>query len=161
MPDKRQAEIGGMSMRPVAIVGWIVLGLMIGVGPSDAQRVADPQTLPAFAQGIGLREVGPFVETVESLRNGNRLPPRYVTKDEARAHGWRGGGLCAVWPGHVMGGDVMRNFGGAIPDAPGRIYREADLDSDCGSRGPRRLVFSNDGRIYVTLDHYKTFVSVP
>ncbi len=150
-----------MSMRPVAIVGWIVLGLMIGVGPSDAQRVADPQTLPAFAQGIGLREVGPFVETVESLRNGNRLPPRYVTKDEARAHGWRGGGLCAVWPGHVMGGDVMRNFGGAIPDAPGRIYREADLDSDCGSRGPRRLVFSNDGRIYVTLNHYKTFVSVP
>ena len=148
-------------MRAVAIVGWLLVGLLVAAGPSAAQRSADPQTLPAFAQSVGLREVDAFVETVQSLRATNRLPPRYVTKDEARAHDWRGGGLCAAWPGHVMGGDVMRNFGGAIPDAPGRIYREADLDSDCGSRGPRRLVFSNDGRIYVTLDHYKTFVPVP
>jgi guanyl-specific ribonuclease Sa len=61
----------------------------------------------------------------------------------------------------VIGGDVMRNFGGAIPDAPGRIYREADLDSDCRSRGAKRLIFSNDGRIYVTVDHYNNFVPVP
>jgi len=156
---KRRSE--GISMRAVAIVGWLLVGLLVAAGPSAAQRSADPQTLPAFAQSLGLREIDAFVETVQSLRATNRLPPRYVTKDEARAHGWRGGGLCAPWPGHVMGGDVMRNFGGAIPDAPGRIYREADLDSDCGSRGPRRLVFSNDGRIYVTLDHYRTFVPVP
>ena len=148
-------------MRAVAIVGWLLVGLLVAAGPSAAQRSADPQTLPAFAQSLGLREIDAFVETVQSLRATNRLPSRYVTKDEARARGWRGGGLCAPWPGHVMGGDVMRNFGGAIPDAPGRIYREADLDSDCGSRGPRRLVFSNDGRIYVTLDHYRTFVPVP
>src|SRR6266446_1717526 len=151
----------GMSMRAVAIVGWILLLLPVAAGPGEAQRSADPQTLPSFAQSLGLRDVDAFVETVQSIRATNRLPSRYVTKDEARAHGWRGGGLCAAWPEHVMGGDVMRNFGGAIPNVPGRIYCEADLDSDCGSRGPRRLVFSNDGRIYVTLDHYRTFVSVP
>ena len=148
-------------MRAIAILGWFLVVLAGAAAPVDAQRSADPQTLPAFAQRIGLREVEVFVETVQSIRTANRLPPRYVTKDEARAHGWRGGGLCTVWPGHTIGGDVMRNFGGAIPDAPGRIYREADLDSDCRSRGPRRLVFSNDGRIYVTLDHYTTFVAVP
>jgi len=151
----------GMSMRAVAIVGSILLLLSVAAGPGEAQRTADPQTLSSFAQSVGLREVGPFVETVESLRTTSRLPPRYVTKDEARAHGWRGGGLCAVWPGHVIGGDGFHNFGAALPPAPGRIYREADLDADCRSRGPKRLIFSSDGRIYVTVDHYSTFVPVP
>jgi len=150
-----------MSMRAVAIVGWIVLLLSVAAGPGEAQRPADPQTLSAFAQSVGLREVGPFVETIESLRTANRLPPRYATKEEARTHGWRGGGLCGVWPGHVIGGDSFHNFGTALPAAPGRTYREADLDGDCGSRGPKRLIFSSDGRIYVTIDHYKIFVPVP
>src|SRR5437667_193198 len=92
----------GMLLRAVAIVGWILLLLLVAAGPGEAQRASDPQTLPTFAQSVGLREVGPFVETVESLRTANRLPPRYATKDEARAHGWRGGGLCTVWPGHVI-----------------------------------------------------------
>ena len=148
-------------MRAIAIIGWFLFVLAGAATPVDAQRPASPQTLPAFAQSLGLREADAFVETVQSLRTANNLPSRYVTKDEARAHGWRGGGLCTLWPGRVIGGDVMRNFGGAIPDAPGRIYREADLDGDCDSRGPRRLVFSNDGRIYVTLDHYNSFVPVP
>jgi len=148
-------------MRAVAIAGWFLFGLLIASGPGEAQRAADPQALTTFAQGVGLREVGPFVETVESLRTANRLPPRYATKDEARTQGWRGGGLCAVWPGHMIGGDRFNNFGAALPAAPGRIYREADLDSDCRSRGPKRLIFSSDGRIYVTVDHYNTFVPVP
>ena len=148
-------------MRAVAIVGWLLVGLLVAAGPSAAQRSADPQTLPAFAQSVGLREVDAFVETVQSLRATNRLPSRYVTKDEARAHGWRGGGLCAVWPGHAIGGDGFHNFGSALPAAPGRIYREADLDGDCRSRGAKRLIFSSDGRIYVTVDHYSTFVLVP
>jgi ribonuclease T1 len=148
-------------MRTVAIVISLVVVLAGTAAPAAAQRAADRQALPAFAQSLGLREVGAFVDTVQSLRTANRLPPRYVTKGAARARGWHGGGLCKLWPGQVIGGDVMRNFGGALPDAPGRVYREADLDSDCRSRGPRRLVFSNDGRIYVTLDHYNTFVPVP
>jgi hypothetical protein len=152
---------GGASMRAIAIVGWFLLAVAGAAVPVAAQRSGAPQTLPAFAQSVGLREVDAFVETVQSVRAANRLPSRYVTKGEARAHGWRGGGLCALWPGHEIGGDVMRNFGGALPDAPGRIYREADLDGDCRSRGARRLVFSNDGRIYVTLDHYTSFVPVP
>jgi hypothetical protein len=148
------------SMRAIRITAWFVV-ILLGAAPAGAQRSADPQTLPAFAQSLGLREIGRFVETVQSLRTANTLPPRYVTKDQAKAHGWRGGGLCTLWPGHVIGGDGFNNFGAALPGAPGRIYREADLDSDCRSRGPKRLVFSNDGRIYVTVDHYNNFVPVP
>ena len=150
-----------MPMRVIAIAAWFLVMLAGAAAPVGAQRSADPQTLPEFAHSLGLREAGAFVETVQSLRAVNRLPPRYVTKEQARARGWRGGGLCALWPGHVIGGDGFHNFGTALPAAPGRKYREADLDSDCRSRGPKRLVFSNDGRIYVTVVHYNNFVPVP
>ena len=146
-------------VRAVAMLGWFLLA--VWSTPALAQREPAPQALAAFAQRIGLREVEAFVETVQSLRRAQRLPLRYATKDEARAKGWRGGGLCAVWPGHVIGGDEFHNFGGKLPAAPGRMYREADLDADCRSRGPKRLVFSNDGLIFVTLDHYNSFVPVP
>ena len=149
-------------MRAIAIAVWFVV-VLVGVAtiPAGAQRAPDPQTLPKFAQSLGLREVDAFVQAVQSLRTTNILPPRFVTKDQAKAHGWRGGGLCSIWPGHVIGGDSFHNFGAKLPAATGRIYREADLDGDCRSRGPKRLVFSNDGRIYVTLDHYNSFVPVP
>jgi hypothetical protein len=148
-------------VRRIAIVWWALLLLLGASAFGVAQRVAEPQPLAAFAQRAGLRDVGPFVETVHSLRADRRLPPRYVTKSQARGHGWHGGGLCAIWPGHVIGGDVMRNFGGKLPDASGRSYYEADLDGDCHSRGPKRLVFSNDGLIFVTTDHYNSFTPVP
>jgi hypothetical protein len=147
-------------MRAIRVAAWLFI-VLAAAAPAGAQRSAAPQTLPEFAQRLGLREVDAFVETVQSLRTANRLPPQYVTKDQARARGWRGGGLCALWPGHAIGGDVFHNSGGSLPAMPGRRYREADLDSDCRSRGPRRLVFSNDGRIYVTLDHYTSFIPVP
>jgi ribonuclease T1 len=160
----RPAHGGGKrrsTMRAIAVLGWLVLMLWGGEAPAVAQRAPEPQAPAAFAQRMGLREVEAFVETVQSLRRTQRLPPRYATKDEARAHGWRGGGLCAVWPGHVIGGDAFHNFGGKLPAASGRVWREADLDADCRGRGPKRLVFSNDGLIFVTVDHYNSFTAVP
>jgi len=149
-------------MRAMLFIGRFLLALLVVAPAAEAQlAAADPKPLAAFAEKSGLRDVAGFVETVQSLRAGGKLPPRYATKDEAAAHGWHGGGLCAVWPGHVIGGDVFRNFGKALPGAPGRIYREADLDADCRSRGPKRLIFSSDGLIFVTLDHYNSFTPVP
>lgn len=145
-----------------AIAGWMLLLVVLGPAmPARAQRPAEPQALAAFAQRIGLREADAFVDAVNSLRRTRSLPPRYITKDAARAAGWRGGGLCSVRPGHAIGGDEFHNFGGKLPAAPGRAYREADLDATCRSRGPKRLVFSNDGLIFVTTDHYNTFAPVP
>jgi len=160
MRDRPKRATGWALMRAIRIIGWLILALSLA-GPVAAQRAAAPQALPDFAAGAGLRDVAGFVETVESLRSAHRLPERYVAKDAAKAHGWHGGGLCAVWPGHVIGGDAFHNFGGKLPEASGRNYREADLDGDCRSRGAKRLIFSNDGLIFVTVDHYNNFTPVP
>jgi ribonuclease len=120
---------------------------------------ASPQQLADFAGGVGLHQVGPFVDTVIALRTTGGLPERYVTKEASRSHGWHGGGLCTVWPGHVIGGDPFGNFGGQLP--AGHRYFEADLDSTCRQRGPSRLIYSSDGLIFVTIDHYRSFVPVP
>jgi len=118
--------------------------------------------LAAFARALQLRDVDGFVETVRSLRTENRLPPRYVTKREAEALGWKPGeDLCRMARGRVIGGDRVHNRERRLPEARGRTWREADLDFDCGRRGARRLVFSSDGLIYVTVDHYESFREVP
>ncbi len=137
-----------------------LIGNPIGIAPALAQPAqASPQQLADFASRAGLHEVGPFVDAVLALRTSGHLSERFVTKEAARAHGWRGGGLCTVWPGHVIGGDAFGNFGGQLP--AGHRYFEADLDSDCRQRGPSRLIYSSDGLIFVTTDHYRSFVPVP
>ena len=148
-------------MRPIVLLRGVALVLLLWGGPCFAQLSGDAQTLAAFAEQVGLRDVPAFVETVRTLRDTGHLPPRYVTKDEARARGWRGGGLCSVWPGHVIGGDVFNNFGRQLPGGPGRVYHEADLDTGCGPRGAKRLIYSSEGLIFVTVDHYNNFTQVP
>ena len=56
---------------------------------------------------------------------------------------------------------MFNNFGRQLQGGPGRAYREADLDTGCGQRGAKRLIYSNDGAIFVTVDHYNTFTQVP
>ena len=86
------------------------------------------------------------------------LPDGYIPKNEARALGWeeRKGNLSEVAPGKAIGGDRFGNREKLLPDAPDRIWFEADLDYDGGYRGPKRLLYSSDGLIYYTLDHYET-----
>jgi hypothetical protein len=143
-------------------MGRIVFLVLLVIGiPAAAQRDGEASALAAFASRAGIAETAAFVETVQSLRAERRLPSRYVRKPEARAAGWHGGGLCSILPGRVIGGDAFNNFGGQLPAAPGRRYREADLDPTCRERGAKRLIFSNDGLIFVTTDHYRTFTRVP
>lgn len=135
---------------------WIALILAVA-GPAGAQ-----DALSGFARQAGLNDVAGFVETVTSLRQSGRLPPRYITKNEAERRGWRQGtDLCRVLPGRVIGGDRFGNFERRLPDAPGRRWQEADLDFNCGRRNARRLVWSSDGLIFVTMDHYESFRRVP
>lgn len=127
-----------------------------------AASAAADSRLAAFAREIGLADVAGFVETVAAIERDGRLPPRYLTKEEARALGWRPGrDVCRVAPGRALGGDIFGNREKKLPERPGRRWQEADLDYSCGRRGPKRLVFSSDGLIYVTLDHYQTFRQVP
>ncbi len=139
----------------------ILLLAFVLAGPAAAKDV-DEAKLKAFARQLRLVDVDEFVETVRSLRTERRLPARYVTKGEAERLGWRPGtDLCRVARGRSIGGDRFGNFEGRLPSRPGRTWREADLDFDCGRRGAKRLVFSSDGLIFVTIDHYESFREVP
>lgn len=86
------------------------------------------------------------------------LPSNYITKKEAQSKGWPGGALESYCPGKCIGGSHFGNYEGQLPDAPGRKYTECDIDTmGAKSRGAKRIVFSNDGLIYYTDDHYEHF----
>lgn len=87
------------------------------------------------------------------------LPQNFITKKDARALGWNGGGLDDYADGKCIGGDRFGNYEGLLPDAPGREYHECDIDTlHAVSRGAKRIVYSNDGLIYYTEDHYESFI---
>ena len=89
------------------------------------------------------------------------LPPNFITKDEARAAGWSGGSLEPYCPGKCIGGDRFGNYEGLLPTAKGRRYTECDINTlGKRSRGAERLIFSNDGLIFYTGDHYESFEQV-
>ena len=94
------------------------------------------------------------------VKQNNHLPDYYITKKEARKRGWNPaeGNLCDVLPGKAIGGDIFTNREGQLPEKPGRTWYEADLNYHCAHRNADRLLFSNDGLLFVTKDHYKTFV---
>lgn len=88
----------------------------------------------------------------------HRLPDNFITKSEARELGWEGGSLEPYAPGKCIGGDRFGNYEGLLPEAEGRYYTECDIDTlGKDSRGAKRIVFSNDGLIYYTEDHYESF----
>ena len=86
------------------------------------------------------------------------LPDNFMTKTEARKLGWESGSLEPFAPGMCIGGDRFGNYEGLLPEANGRTYKECDIDTlYAKSRGAKRIVFSNDGLIYYTEDHYESF----
>ena len=89
------------------------------------------------------------------------LPDNYITKNEARELGWEGGSVEEFLEGAAIGGDNFGNREGLLPNDDGRKYTECDIDTlGYGSRGARRLVFSNDGLYFYTDDHYESFSEV-
>ncbi len=87
------------------------------------------------------------------------LPDNYITKDEAEDLGWISsrGNLGKVAPGKSIGGDRFGNYEKLLPTKKGRKYYECDIDFDGTYRNEKRIVFSNDGLIYYTDDHYESF----
>ena len=89
----------------------------------------------------------------------DKLPDNYLTKKEAQSLGWvsNKGNLWEVAYGCSIGGDRFGNYEGLLPDKKGRKWTECDIDFEGEYRNGKRIVFSSDGLIYYTDDHYESF----
>ncbi|NBJ01322.1 ribonuclease [Schaedlerella arabinosiphila] len=97
-------------------------------------------------------------EVAQYIFTYGHLPSNFITKKEAKALGWEGGGLEPYAPGKCIGGSRFGNYEGLLPEKEGRVYTECDIDTlGADRRGAKRIVFSNDGLIYYTEDHYESF----
>ena len=92
----------------------------------------------------------------------SQLPNYYISKKQARKLGWQDwkGNLNDVLPGKMIGGDSYKNKEGKLPSAPGRVWYEADINYESGYRNRQRILYSNDGLVFVTYDHYQTFYEI-
>lgn len=90
------------------------------------------------------------------------LPDNFLTKNEARQLGWDSSKnyVSDVAPGYSIGGDRFGNYEGLLPDASGRKWYEADANYTAGPRGAERILYSSDGLVYYTSDHYQTFTEM-
>ncbi len=96
------------------------------------------------------------------LMKTGSLSQNYITKKEAKTLGWTAieGNLHIVAFGKQIGGDVFKNREEKLPTVSGRIWYEADINYVSGIRNPHRILYSNDGLIFVTYDHYETFFEI-
>ena len=85
-----------------------------------------------------------------------KLPGNFITKKAAKKLGWEGGSLESYAPGKCIGGDYFGNYEGLLPED--KEYHECDIDTlGKSKRGAKRIIYSDDGYIYYTGDHYETF----
>lgn len=153
----------------IAVTGYFGIDLTqnnstnSNTGSITTEQISDSSINPTEAENLEPnghytepQDVAAFLQTFEEL------PENYITKDEAHDLGWEPdeGNLHDVAPGASIGGDHFGNFEELLPEENGREYREADVNYDGGYRGSERLVFSNDGLIFYTDDHYKSFEQV-
>ena len=140
------------------------LVLVVLMAVSLALPAMAEKTITVYAADYPLTKDGHY-QTMEEvavyLTVFGKLPGNYIRKNAAQDLGWnnRDGNLDEVAPGCSIGGDRFGNYEGQLPDAKNRKWTECDIDYDpaYGYRGAKRIVFSNDGLIYYTDDHYETF----
>ena len=97
-------------------------------------------------------------DVINYLIEYGQLPNNFITKKEAKKLGWSGGSLEPYAPGKCIGGDYFGNYEKVLPVVSGRTYHECDIDTlNAKSRGAKRIIYSDDGQIYYTDNHYKSF----
>ena len=121
-----------------------------------------PGSASAQQGGVSVDEDGTYTtkdEVALYIHTFGHLPSNFISKTKAKKAGWDSskGNLDKVLPGMSIGGSEFYNNEGQLPDAAGRTWTECDINYEGGYRGAERIVFSNDGLVFYTSDHYKTF----
>ncbi|MGB6093410.1 MAG: ribonuclease domain-containing protein [Moheibacter sp.] len=157
-----------MKFKNTGVIAVLVLLLIFGFvlfGKSDQNQKKESlppevyKTEKPIKQPADIAVLTDEETVVDFVRQYTGLPDYYITKDQARKLGWipETGNLCEVLPGKAIGGDRFGNRENKLPKSKSRKYFEADLNYNCGRRGADRLIYSSDGLIFITKDHYKTF----
>lgn len=156
----------GIKLVALLLVAAALLGcLTTAFAASKKQSAAKAETLVVCAADYPVEEDG-WYSTMEEvavyLTLYEKLPGNFISKYDAENLGWdnRKGNLDKVAPGCSIGGNRFGNYEGLLPEAKGRKYTECDINYDGGYRNGERIVFSNDGLIFYTSDHYQTFTPV-
>ena len=126
--------------------------------PTDAPTSA-PTAAPT--EQVAVEEDGHYnskEEVALYIHLFGKLPENYITKSECQSLGYSNSQAQYAVPDGAIGGDTFQNREGLLPKAEGRTWTECDIDTwDRNARGTKRIVFSNDGLIYYTDDHYESF----
>lgn len=185
-PQKNQLEaIQQLIKNPKTVIGVILAALAVYVSQepwnmddqnnnqSDQAQVADSEsdssTTSESATESAQATDGDTVQVAEDrtytspeevaayIDQYDTLPENYITKSEAEDLGWESsdGNLWEVAEGMSIGGDYFGNYEGLLPEEDD--YQEADVNYDGGFRGAERIIYSDDGDIYYTDDHYESF----
>lgn len=106
--------------------------------------------------------INTFDGVADYLKEYKKLPCNYITKSQAESLGWESskGNLNKVAPGKSIGGDYFSNYEKLLPASKGRKWHEADINYTSGFRGANRILYSTDGLIYKTTDHYDSFQQI-
>ncbi|MFS2225829.1 ribonuclease domain-containing protein [Pantoea sp. B65] len=152
-----------MSKRLWIAVALAIVAAVAGLKPGTHSVTAvstSARSQPAVSTDISALTAERRV--VSYLQQHQRLPDYYISKNQARRQGWQPqeGNLCTRLPGKAIGGDRFANREGRLPQPPGRQWYEADVNYQCGHRTADRLVYSGDGLIFITRDHYRSFQKV-
>ncbi|OCQ51193.1 Ribonuclease precursor [Photorhabdus australis subsp. thailandensis] len=170
----------GIQVAEALTPGGVGAAGVIGVGKTAAEAAAAKTVAASTAKSINnaahnaanyaglkmdLKTTQAANEAVESLKTTGQLPKNYVTKSQAVNNGWKPGkALNNTTPGGQLGGDIFENSNNLLPSSPGRVWREADIGLDNtmsrGNQPGTRLLYSNDGLLYITTDHYETAISI-
>lgn len=155
---KKQERQNGMKKIVSLFLTLLLIGSLTACGNIPAPL---PDDRPVADTTESLPEDGVYTtkdDVALYIHSYGHLPDNFITKDEARDLGWSGGALEPYAPGKCIGGSHFGNYEGLLPEADGRIYTECDINTmGADSRGAERIVFSNDGLIYYTNDHYESF----
>ena len=132
----------------VSLILTLIVSLLIGCAPLATDLTIDEEGIYTSPEDLA-----------EYIHLYDKLPSNYIRKNQARDLGWvsNEGNLWDVTEEMSIGGDSFGNREGLLPDKDGRKYYEADVNYEGGYRGAERIVYSNDGLIFYTDDHYNSF----
>ena len=155
-----------MKRKLAVFIALLLAGILLLTGCGQ-KAVRDPAEVPA---ALTVTTAAPKEEAAGPITDPQGiadyifahgcLPPNFITKAEAQALGWDGGDLSRYAPGKSIGGDSFGNYEGKLPKAKGRKFNECDARYSGGKRGGERIVYSSDGHVWYTADHYETFTEL-